>query len=102
MWDNLRAFELLRCQANHLSRNRRAIAEHIGRYGRGGNRTVGVVNIVDVRDVDHVCDVRDIPDVRNVYFPDVGLTAVVPRKERLAWTAGKTRPQADTAAARGG
>lgn len=101
MWDNLRAFELLRCQPNHLSCNRSAIAEHIGRYGRRGNRTVGVVDIVDVRDVDDVCDVRDIPDVRNVYFSDVGLTAVVPWKERLAWTEWKPRRQADRSAADG-
>lgn len=99
MWDDLRAFELLRCQANHLSGNRSAIPEHIGRYCRGGNRTVGVVDIVDVRDVDNVCDVRDIPDVRNVHFSDVGLAAVIPRKERLTRPEWKPCRQADRSTA---
>ena len=87
MRDDLRVFDLLRRQPDHLPRHGLTIPERIGRYCRRRDGSVSIVNVVDIRDVDDVRDIRNISYVGDVDLSDISLAAVVPRKKWL------TRPQ---------
>jgi hypothetical protein len=76
--DNLRSFELLWRQLDHMARYRLPVTEDICRYGRGSGGSISKMDVVDIGDVRHVSDVRDI-DLTQV----IG-AVMVPREIRLS------------------